>query len=103
MLAESRSPVVSAASDETYLRPNGYCQLALARRDDAACREAPPPTGRPPLPRARRMARQDRPGIKSRVSGVMPAAWMKASLLLALADSKGLLLRIISRRNEQHQ
>jgi hypothetical protein len=41
--------VVSAASDETYLRPNDYCQLVLVRRDGAACREAPPPTRRPPV------------------------------------------------------
>src|ERR1700730_11955761 len=38
------TPVVSAASDETYLRPNDYCQLAPARRDGAACRAARPPT-----------------------------------------------------------
>src|ERR1700726_4911477 len=43
------TPVVSAASDETHLRPNDYCQLAPARGDDAACREAPPPTRRPPV------------------------------------------------------
>ena len=43
------TPVVSAASDETYLRPNHYCQLAPARRGGAACREARPPTRRPPV------------------------------------------------------
>jgi hypothetical protein len=49
------------------------------------------------------MARQDQPGIKSCVPGVMPAVRMKASRLLAFADAKGLLLRIISRHNEQRQ
>jgi hypothetical protein len=95
--------VVSAASDETYLRPNDYCQLVLARHDGTACREAPPPTRRPPVATGAADGRQDRPGIKSCVPGVMPAARMKASRLLAFADAKGLLLRIISRHNEQRQ
>src|SRR5487761_33458 len=43
------TPVVSAASDETYLRPeNDYCQLPLASRDGAACRRLHPQTSRPP-------------------------------------------------------
>jgi len=94
--------VVSAASDETYLRPNGYCQLAPARRDGAAWRKVPPQTCRLPVATG---AADGPPGPawhQSHVPGVMPAAQMKASRLLALADTKGLLLRIISRRNEQH-
>jgi hypothetical protein len=73
----------------------------LASRNGAACRRLHPQTRRPPAAPGAADGLPKPAWRQSRAPGVMRAARVKTSRPLTLMDAQGLLLRIISSRNEQ--